>query len=50
MATNTNLHDAKRAKKDEYYTQWGDIEKEMTAYRGYNPDVFRDKNTPAPVR
>ena len=43
MATNTNLHDAKRAKKDEYYTQWGDIEKEMTAYLGYNPDVFRNK-------
>jgi len=43
MATNTNLHDAKRAKKDEYYTQWDDIEKEMTAYLGYNPDVFRNK-------
>ena len=43
MATNTNLHGAKRAKKDEYYTQWDDIEKEMTAYLGYNPDVFRNK-------
>lgn len=43
MATNSNLHGAKRAKKDEFYTQWGDIEKEMSAYLDYNPDVFRDK-------
>lgn len=43
MAKNTNLHDAKRAKQDEFYTQWVDIEKEMNAYLDYNPDVFRDK-------
>ena len=43
MTKNSNLHGAKRAKKDEFYTQWPDIEKEVTAYLGYNPDVFRDK-------
>lgn len=29
MSKNTNLHDAKRAKQDEFYTQWADIENEM---------------------
>ena len=43
MAKNSNLRAAKRAKQDEFYTQWGDIEKEMQAYLEYNPDVFRDK-------
>ena len=43
MAKNSNLHDAKRAKQDEFYTQWVDIENEMNAYLDYNPDVFRDK-------
>lgn len=40
---NNNLADAKRAKNDEFYTQYGDIEKEITAYLDYNPDVFRGK-------
>lgn len=40
---NKNLHNAKRAKQDEFYTQWVDIEKEMNAYLDYNPDVFKDK-------
>lgn len=43
MAKNSNLHGAKRAKQDEFYTQWVDIEKEMNAYLDYNKDVFRDK-------
>ena len=43
MAKNSNLHDAKRAKQDEFYTQWADIEKEMNAYLDYNRDVFKDK-------
>src|SRR4249919_1983155 len=34
---------AKTAKKDEYYTQWVDIEREMNAYVEYDPDVFREK-------
>ena len=43
MAKNTDLNGAKRAKQDEFYTQWVDIEKEMNAYLEYNPDVFKDK-------
>jgi len=40
---NSNLTNAKRAKNDEFYTQYGDIQKEIEAYLEYNPDVFRGK-------
>lgn len=40
---NANLSKAKNAKQDEFYTQYADIEKEVTAYLEYNPDTFRDK-------
>ena len=40
---NYNLTSAKRAKNDEFYTQYGDIQKEIEAYLEYNPDVFRGK-------
>ena len=40
---NINLTEAKRAKNDEFYTQYHDIEKEINAYREYNPDVFKGK-------
>jgi hypothetical protein len=40
---NNNLTNAKRAKNDEFYTQYSDIQKEIEAYLEYNPDVFRDK-------
>ena len=40
---NANLGKAKNAKKDEFYTQYCDIQQEMNAYVEYNPDVFRDK-------
>ncbi|NUQ57228.1 MAG: adenine-specific methyltransferase EcoRI family protein [Candidatus Paceibacter sp.] len=40
---NKNLTNAKRAKNDEFYTQYGDIQKEIAAYLEYNPDVFRGK-------
>ena len=43
MAGNTSLRVAKKAKNDEFYTQYSDIEAEMNAYVEYNPDVFRDK-------
>src|SRR5699024_9123583 len=43
MARNTNLHAAKRAKQDEFYTQLVDIEEEMNGYLDYNPDVFKDQ-------
>lgn len=40
---NKNLQAAKTAKKNEFYTQFSDIQKEVNAYLEYNPDVFRDK-------
>lgn len=40
---NSNLSNAKNAKNDEFYTQYQDIEKEVTAYIEYDPDVFRGK-------
>ena len=40
---NENLGAAKKAKNDEFYTQYADIEKEMRAYLDFNPDAFKDK-------
>lgn len=40
---NSNLSNAKNAKNDEFFTQYHDIEKEITAYLEYNPDVFHSK-------
>lgn len=45
---NSNLTEAKRAKNDEFYTQYPDIEKEISAYLDYNPDVFRGKTVLLP--
>lgn len=41
--TNSPLTEAKRTKNDEFYTQYHDIEMEMSAYLDYDPDVFRGK-------
>lgn len=40
---NENLHNAKIAKNDEFYTQYSDIQKEINAYLEYDPNVFKDK-------
>lgn len=40
---NHNLSNAKRAKNDEFYTQYSDIQKEIEAYLEYDPDTFRGK-------
>lgn len=45
---NSNLTNAKRAKNDEFYTQYHDIEKEINAYLEYNPEVFRGKTVLLP--
>lgn len=37
------LTNAKKNQKDEFYTQYSDIQKEINAYLEYNPDTFRDK-------
>lgn len=43
MSSNNNLVNAKRAKNDEFYTQFNDIEIELMAYYEYNHEVFRNK-------
>ena len=40
---NKTLSAAKKAKKDEFYTQYADIDREMQAYLTYDADVFRGK-------
>lgn len=37
------LNKAKKSKSDEFYTQYSDIQKEITAYLEYNHNVFQDK-------
>ena len=39
---------ARLAKKDEFYTQFSDIEKEMNAYLEYDENVFRNKTVLLP--
>ena len=43
MANKDQLTKAQSAKKDEFYTQYSDIEKEMNAYLEFDENVFRDK-------
>jgi hypothetical protein len=40
---NKNLSKAKNAKKDEFYTQYIDIQKEIESYLEYDPNTFKDK-------
>ena len=40
---NSNLTNAKRAKNDEFYTQFQDIEKEIASYLEYDLNVFKNK-------
>ncbi|MCB0606037.1 MAG: hypothetical protein KDC25_14305, partial [Saprospiraceae bacterium] len=44
----SDLSDAKRARKDEFYTQYSDIQREMNAYLEFDPNVFRDKTVLLP--
>ena len=46
---NQNLTEAKKAKKDEFYTRWEEIEKEVNAYIEYDKDVFRNKTILLPA-
>ena len=43
MAGNGSLRAAKAARDDEFYTRYCDVEEQMEAYVGFDPDVFRDK-------
>lgn len=40
---NKVLRSAKKAKNDEFYTQFSEIQKEIEAYLEYDPDTFRGK-------
>ena len=40
---NSNLSKAKNAKKDEFYTQYVDIQKEIEAYLEYDKNTFKNK-------
>ena len=40
---NKNLTNAKKAKNDEFYTQFSDIQKEIESYLEFNPDTFKNK-------
>lgn len=42
-SSNKYLSKAKNAKKDEFYTLYQDIEREINAYLEYEPDVFKGK-------
>jgi hypothetical protein len=44
----SNLVNAKKAKNDEFYTQYIDIEKEISAYLEYDPNVFKGKTVLLP--
>ena len=44
----SNLSNAKKAKNDEFYTQYIDIEKEINAYLEFNPRVFQGKTVLLP--
>jgi hypothetical protein len=39
----SNLSSAKKAKNDEFYTRYSDIQKEIEAYLEYDPNTFRGK-------
>lgn len=38
-----NLRQAKKAKNDEFFTQYDDVKKEIDAYFSLNRDIFKDK-------
>tara|TARA_B110000114_G_scaffold163819_1_gene182902 strand:+ start:507 stop:1625 length:1119 start_codon:yes stop_codon:yes gene_type:complete len=42
------MTNAQNSKNDEFYTQYHDIEKEVSAYLEYNPDVFKNKTVLLP--
>jgi len=45
---NSNLTNAKNTKNDEFYTQYQDIQKEISAYLEFDPNVFKGKTVLLP--
>jgi hypothetical protein len=48
QVANRKLVDAKKAKNDEFYTQYHDIEKEINGYLEYDPAAFKGKTVLLP--
>lgn len=48
VVANQNLGDARKAKNDEFYTQYGDIEKEINAYLDFDSKAFKGKTVLLP--
>lgn len=48
MSNTTTLQTAKRAKNDEFYTQYADIQTEVNAYLQFAPETFRGKTVLLP--
>ena len=48
MAGNRNLNSAARAKNDEFYTQYDDIQRELNCYYIYDENFLRDKTVLLP--
>ena len=46
--SNRSLHKARKAKNDECYTRWANIEQEVNSYVSYDPDVFKGKTVLLP--
>lgn len=46
---NQDLTNAKKAKKDEFYTRWEEIEKEVNAYLEYDKNAFKGKTILLPA-
>ncbi len=45
---NKNLYIANKAKNDEFYTQYEDIDKEIKSFLSYNPNTFQNKTILCP--
>lgn len=43
-----NLRQAKKAKNDEFFTQYNDVKKEIDAYFALNEDIFKNKTVLLP--
>lgn len=43
VLSNKNLHTDNKAKNNEFYTQFEDIDKDIDSFFSYNPNTFRNK-------
>lgn len=48
MARSDDMVQAKKNRKDEFYTQYADIQAEVNAYLELDPNLFKDKTVLLP--